>query len=345
MDLSEGVLYLFNKLSRLFLSFGSIFSLTSLICALCFAVLFLVLKRRRRNRPVRIKTIARALFPKRITTSPSHSADIGYFFFGIFVFGLVLGWAVLSYQVLSNVVLDALVNTFGAVQPTALPEFFSRSVITLTLFLAYELGYWIDHYLSHKVPILWEFHKIHHSATVLTPLTVFRVHPIDGLINVNIIAIVMAIANGSANYMFGETAYQYALTDRNVILVVFVHAYVHLQHTHLWISFRGVLGCILLSPAHHQVHHSDNPVHFDKNLGSCLAIWDWLFGTLHIPKKEPEKLHFGIEPARSNDHVIIHGLFGPIYRAALLIGLLFRRKPSRDRASQIEVRGAYDHAK
>ena len=82
--------------------------------------------------------------------------------------------------------------------------------------------------------------------------------------------------------MFGDTAYQYVLSGNNVILVVFIHAYIHLQHSHMWISFRGALGRIFISPAHHQVHHSTNPIHFNKNLGSCLAVWDWLFGTLHV---------------------------------------------------------------
>ena len=50
--------------------------------------------------------------------------------------------------------------------------------MTVTLFLAYELGYWLNHYVPHRVPFLWEFHKVHHSATVLTPLTNFRVHPV-----------------------------------------------------------------------------------------------------------------------------------------------------------------------
>ena len=226
------------------------------------------------------------------------------------------GGAVISYQFISNGVIGLLGATFGAVRPTALPEIASRSAITLTLFLAYELAYWIDHYLSHRVPILWEFHKVHHSANVLTPLTVFRVHPVDSLVFANIVAIVTGTANGSMNYMFGVTTYQYAITDGNILLVLFVHAYVHLQHTHLWIPFRGVLGRILQSPAHHQIHHSDNPAHFNKNLGSCLAIWDWLFGTLHIPKKEPEKLSFGIEPGHGDVHSLAHSLVDPVLRAA-----------------------------
>jgi sterol desaturase/sphingolipid hydroxylase (fatty acid hydroxylase superfamily) len=329
VNVLDGLSYLFNKLNTLFLSAGSIFSITSLACAFIAAVIFVVLQRRRKNRPIRIGTITRALFPKRITGSPSHSADIGYFFFGVFVFALILGFGVLSYQLLTNAVVDGLVAVFGAVKPTSLPDLVSRSVITVILFLAYELAYWIDHYLSHRVPILWEFHKVHHTATVLTPLTVFRVHPVDMLLHANITAVVLAIANGSANYLFGKTTYQYALTDSNVILVLFIHAYIHLQHTHLWISFRGVLGCILLSPAHHQVHHSRNPIHFNKNLGSCLAIWDWLFGTLHIPKKEPEALSFGVEDAGHHAHSMAHSLAAPFYRALLAAGRMLPKWPAR----------------
>ena len=333
VDLSEGVIYLFNKLSRVFLSVGSVFSLTSLLCALSIAIVFVVLKRRQKNRPIRITTITRALFPRRITASPSHAADVGYFFLGIFVFGLILGWAVLSYQVLTNALIELLVTTFGKVEPTSSPEIVSRSVITLVLFLAYELAYWLHHYFMHRVPLLWEFHKVHHTASVLTPLTIFRVHPVDTVLHSNVTAIVMAAANAVASYLFGKTTYQYAVTDTNVMLVLFIHAYVHLQHTHLWISFRGILGCIFLSPAHHQVHHSNNPVHFNKNMGSCLAIWDWLFGTLYIPRKEPEQLSFGVEQDEPHTHTITGGLLTPLYRTFLHIKPVFDRG-SHARAAQ-----------
>jgi len=155
--------------------------------------------------------------------------------------------------------------------------------------LAYELGYWFNHWLSHKVRLLGEFHKVHHNAEVLTPLTNFRVHPVCTWVFTNILAVSAAVANGFGNYMFGETAYQ--LSDTNIILVLFIHAYV--QHSHMWIAFRGVLGRIFVSPAHHQVHHSANPKHFNKNFGSCLALWDWMFGTLYAPEKTREPLTFG----------------------------------------------------
>jgi sterol desaturase/sphingolipid hydroxylase (fatty acid hydroxylase superfamily) len=194
------------------------------------------------------------------------------------------------------------------------------------LFLAYELGYWFNHWLSHKVPVLWEFHKVHHNAEVLTPLTNFRVHPVYSFIFANILAFAAAVANGLGNYMFGDTAFQYALSDNNIILVLFIHAYVHLQHSHLWITFQGVWGRLFCSPAHHQVHHSDDPKHFNKNFGSCLAIWDWMFGTLYVPEKQREKLTFGLA-GEPDAHTVKGELVDPLVKAAGHLKPLARAAP------------------
>jgi sterol desaturase/sphingolipid hydroxylase (fatty acid hydroxylase superfamily) len=315
VDLSPGVQFFIGQFGKLFFSLGSHFSLTSLAAALGFAMLWLVIKRVQRGRRIRLRTLWRALFPHRITSSRSNYADAGYLFFNVFVFGIVLGWAILSYQFLSNAIIAGLVVTFGPVAKTALPTIVERGIVTVLLFLAYEFGYWFNHWLSHRVPVLWEFHKVHHTATVLTPLTNFRVHPIYALIFANILAVSTGVTNGVANYMFGETAYQYAFSDTNIILVFFIHTYVHLQHTELWIPFSGALGRLFVSPAHHQVHHSNNPIHYDSNFGSCLAVWDWMFGTLYVPGKQPEKLSFGVDPDRPNAHTISGELIDPILHA------------------------------
>ena len=315
MDFSAGIAFFFGQLGRLFFSLGSHFSLTSLIVALVVSALYFARQRHRRGRRIRLKTIARALFPRRIMRSRSNQADIFYLFFNVFMFSVLFGWAVLSYQFISNGIVAGLIALAGPVTPSTWPPYVTRSIITAMLFLAYELGYWFNHWLSHKVPVLWEFHKVHHTAEVLTPLTNFRVHPIYGWIFANVLAVSAAVANGIGNYMFGETAYQYAINDTNIILVLFIHAYVHLQHSHMWISFRGVLGRIFVSPAHHQVHHSNNPKHFDKNFGSCLALWDWIFGTLYVPAKEREPLVFGF-PGNANAHTVKGELVEPFVNAA-----------------------------
>jgi sterol desaturase/sphingolipid hydroxylase (fatty acid hydroxylase superfamily) len=284
LDLSPGIEFFFGQLSKLLLSLGSHFSLTSLGAALLIAALFFAWQRVRRGRKIRARTILRALFPKRILYSKSNQADVAYLIFNVFVFGVVFGWAVLSYQFISNGIIAGLVALLGPVSPSTLP-------------------------------VLWEFQKVHHTAEVLTPLTNFRVHPVYTWIFANILAFSAAVANGFGNYMFGDTAYQYALSDTNIILVLFIHVYVHLQHSHMWIAFRGVLGRIFVSPAHHQVHHSADPKHFNKNFGSCLALWDWIFGTLYVPEKEREPLTFGFAD-HPNAHTVKGELVEPLVNAA-----------------------------
>ncbi len=315
MDFTAGLEFFFGQIEHLFLSVGSHFSLTSLGAALAFSALFFAWQRIKRGRRVRLKTIWRAMFPRHIVASKSNQADIGYLFFNVFVFSLVFGWAVLSYQFISNGIISGLVALIGPATPSSLPPYVARSIITVMLFLAYELGYWFNHWLSHKVPLLWEFHKVHHTAEVLTPLTNFRVHPVYTWVFANILALSTAIANGLGNYLFGDTTYQYALSDTNIIMVLFIHAYVHLQHSHMWIAFRGLAGRIFVSPAHHQVHHSDNPKHFDKNFGSCLALWDWMFGTLYVPQKEREPLSFGFAD-RPDAHTFKGEMIDPLIAAA-----------------------------
>ena len=87
------------------------------------------------------------------------------------------------------------------------------------------------------------------------------------------LAVPAAVINGVGSHVLGDTAYQYALSGTNIMLVVFIHI-VHLQHAHMWISFGGAVG--RNQPRASPGHHSTNPVHFNKNLGSCLAVQDWL---------------------------------------------------------------------
>jgi sterol desaturase/sphingolipid hydroxylase (fatty acid hydroxylase superfamily) len=315
VDIVADIEFFFGQIWRLLFSLGSHFSLTSLTAALVVATLFFVWQRWKRGRRVRFKTIMRALFPRHIVQSKSNQADIGYLLFNVFVFGLMSGWAVLSYQSVTNGIIEVLVSLFGQPTPSSLPVYATRAIITVMLFLAYEWGYWFNHWLSHKVPLLWEFHKVHHTAEVLTPLTNFRVHPVYAWVFSNILAFSAAIANGFGNYLFGDTAYQYALQDTNIILVLFIHTYVHLQHSHMWIAFTGTLGRIFVSPAHHQVHHSGNPKHFNKNFGSCLALWDWIFGTLYVPSREREALTFGF-PDHRDAHTVKGELVLPLVKAA-----------------------------
>jgi sterol desaturase/sphingolipid hydroxylase (fatty acid hydroxylase superfamily) len=313
MQLVGGVMaFIAGKLVALVLSPGT-FSLASLVSALCVAILFLGLKRR--GRPLRLRVLLRALFPRRLRRSRSTRADVAFFFFSFFLVGILFGWAVMSMHMIDNVTNQVLSAAFG-VQPARLSGWTAAGLMTAVLFVAYELGYWIDHYLSHNVPFLWEFHKVHHTAEVLSPLTNFRVHPIDTIVFNNILAGVMGVAGGLAHFLLGRSASPLTIADSNVIVLAFFFLIGHLQHTHFWIAFTGPWGRIILSPAHHQIHHSTDPAHFNKNLGSFLAIWDWMFGTLCMPSKARQKLDFGVEPKGQDAHTVRGGLVAPVLRAA-----------------------------
>ena len=55
-------------------------------------------------------------------------------------------------------------------------------LFTISYFVLDDLTKFITHALMHKIPLLWEIHKTHHSARVLTPMTIFRTHPLEGVI-------------------------------------------------------------------------------------------------------------------------------------------------------------------
>jgi sterol desaturase/sphingolipid hydroxylase (fatty acid hydroxylase superfamily) len=308
-------------LLRLLLSPGSTFSAFSLAAALVFAVATIALRRRARGRHTSLKLLRRALFPRWLVRSASTRADLGFWLLNTMATGIMIGWAALSFPAVAHWTDAALVALLGAPPAPFLPLPGVVAIETFTLFLAYEFAYWLDHYLSHEIPFLWEFHRVHHTAETLSPVTVFRVHPVDSLVFYNITVLVMAPISAVAGFLLGTGGHDLKLDGTNVIVLAYIFLTFHLQHSHIWIAFTGPLGRIFASPAHHQIHHSSDPDHFGRNLGAGLAVFDWLFGTLRIPLRQPERLIFGVEPSQHAPHTIGGGLITPFVRAVRTIRL------------------------
>jgi sterol desaturase/sphingolipid hydroxylase (fatty acid hydroxylase superfamily) len=305
--------FLLATLAKTFLSLGSNLSIASLLSALWIAIAFLLVSRRPGKKNITHKVMRRALFPRWFHL-PSFRADVVLLLLNLFAFGVLFGWTVVSSGFISNGVAAALSRAFGPARDLGLDGRVGRSIMTVSLFLTYELAYWFDHYLSHRVPVLWEFHKVHHTAEVLSPITNLRVHPVDSIVFYNILGAFLGTTGGVLKYMhFGNP---FVVGGTNAILVAFIFLTVHLQHSHVWIPITGPLGRVILSPAHHQIHHSDNPIHFDKNFGGCLALWDWVFGTLHMPERRRERLRFGIQERTRKHHTIVGCLITPFVRAS-----------------------------
>jgi len=320
---------------------GSIFSLPQLVVAFIIALAFLTHRQIRRRGSVRPSAILRATFRRGIVLNRSTYADLFYAFVNTFAVSGLIGWALISGLGVSSWVTHSLRSAFGGHAPSAAPDWLLRAGNTFLLFIAYEFAYYVDHYLMHKIPFLWEFHKVHHTAEVLTPLTVFRVHPVDTLIFANIAAIIVGFTNGAFAYSIGKSVGMFQVDGSNIITVVSLFLLSQLQHSQFWIPITGLGGRIVLSPAHHQIHHSTDPAHYDTNLGSSLAIWDWMFGTLFIPAKESPRLRFGVVGGGSDPHRISGLMIDPTINAFRAL------RPAWDRVARTFARRnalAGDHA-
>jgi sterol desaturase/sphingolipid hydroxylase (fatty acid hydroxylase superfamily) len=295
---------------------GSQFSIWSLGCALLISLLFIARRQHRRGRKFRLRPILRVVLPRRLFRGASIRADAGFFLLNNFAAGALIGWALFSFAGIQHAAQLALTAMFGPAHQR-LPPLPAELLQTGAMFLAYEFAYWFDHWLKHKVPFLWEFHRVHHTAETLTPATVYRVHPIDTLVFYDIAVVIMASTNAAIAQMTGLPGHGITFGGSNILTLGGIFLLGHLQHSHMWIAFTGRLGRILLSPAHHQIHHSDNPAHYGKNLGSSLAIFDTLFGTLVVPEKRRQNLVFGVraEAGERGPHTITGGLVTPFVRA------------------------------
>ena len=97
----------------------------------------------------------------------------------------------------------------------------------------------------------------------------------------------------------------------NLITFTFYLVGYNLRHSHIWVAYPQWISHILISPAMHQIHHSAERRHFDKNLGYHLAIWDRLAGTLYIPEGR-ETFALGIGPEGKRIRGVTASLIQPV---------------------------------
>lgn len=295
--------YLLVRLVGVLANPASGFSLISLLGAFGIAIAFLLA--RRGGRPLKFKVLLRALFPRRLAGASSR-VDIAFALWSVFASGLVFALAVVSAGVVAQGVEGAL-SAFPSPRP-ALPAWACQGIATVALYLTYEVAYWSFHFACHKIPAIWAFHKVHHAAETLSPLTVARIHPVEAILFGNYLALCLGVTGGLLNFGFGEAMAPFGTQGANAIKTAILLSIFHLQHSELWIPATGRLGRLILSPAHHQIHHSADPAHFDRNFGFVLAIWDRMAGTLYVPEKTREPIRFGV-PYEGYDH---HGVKGAL---------------------------------
>lgn len=242
----------------------------------------------------------RRIFDRRVFFSGSAIADYKIFLINrIFTFFI-------SPMLLSQVAIATgiyfFLHSLDFLNPAAFTGVNQATVVvlfTLTLFLFDDFSKYLVHRWMHRFPVLWALHRVHHSATELTPVTVYRVHPLEGVLYTLRGVVVQGVTIPTFYYLFGSAVSLYTVVGVNVLVFIFHVSGSNLRHTHISISYWPWLEHLLISPAQHQLHHSVAERHFDKNFGAALAIWDWMFRSLHLSSGEGE-LVFGLDASEGS---------------------------------------------
>lgn len=161
------------------------------------------------------------------------------------------------------------------------------SQLLLSVMLYDFTTYWI-HRASHKVPLLWRLHRVHHSDTSMDSSTTFRFHPLE-------LVLIYQTGNIVTAGLFGTDVTSMAL------YYFIIYIFFFLEHSQLsypkWLN--KTFGVVFVMPDHHRVHHHQEQHYTDSNFADILIVWDRLFGTFKTPPSEPIK--YGLKEFDSDD--------------------------------------------
>jgi sterol desaturase/sphingolipid hydroxylase (fatty acid hydroxylase superfamily) len=178
------------------------------------------------------------------------------------------------------------------------------AMIMAPLFIHDCWFYW-SHRIEHKVPILWEFHKIHHSDERMNTSTWARDHFLQeswrSFFSVFTLGLIVDLSLREA----GEAALY--STMFLVGLSMFYHSAIRVQLP--W------LDRVLVTPQVHRIHHSVDTEHHNRNFADALPIFDIVFGTYYRPARE-EFPATGLGPDSPAPRSLFSAQFGPVLAVA-----------------------------
>ena len=198
--------------------------------------------------------------------------DTFYMFFNFFLLNLIVliflsnATEQLFNDLLSFINID--LSDFQLLDLNALP--FGLGL--LIFFLISDFVQWNTHRLLHRVPFLWNFHKLHHSVKEMGFAAHLRYHWMEPVVYKSILYIPLAIIGGFE-------------VEQVAIVHFFALTVGHLNHANLGWDY-GMLKYVFNNPKMHIWHHAKElPKHvsFGVNYGLTLSLWDYIFKTNYIP--------------------------------------------------------------
>ncbi len=190
-----------------------------------------------------------------------------YMFFNFFLFSLI------GYNAVSNVFVELFndfLGLFGITNLVALSvASFPKWAQLLTLFILRDFIQWNIHRLLHRVPTLWEFHKVHHSVKQMGFAAHLRYHWMENIVYRTLEYIPLG--------MIGFGIYDFFAVH------IFALSIGHFNHSNVKLPL-GPFKYIFNNPQMHIWHHAKElPNKYGVNFGISLSIWDYLFKSDYIP--------------------------------------------------------------
>lgn len=263
----------------------------------------------------------RSFFSPKVWMHSSAQMDYRLLFTNAFVKTALWGSFALS-AIAIVVFTDSVLRTvFGELSALQWSTWKITLLYTLVLFVGLDASRYLLHRLMHKIPFLWHFHQVHHSAEVLTPLTVYRVHPVESFLYGMRGALATGLITGVFWYLFHGQASQAELLGVNAIGITLNALGANLRHSHVWLSY-GSFEAFFISPAQHQMHHGIDPDKAQVNYGAFLSLWDKLGNSLSFATNDQRPEAFGL-PSDELNHKpdsVLSAYLGPIRSCAEQLG-------------------------
>ncbi len=280
----------------------------------------------RRNDALPASSFRAFLFPRHVYRHPSAVLDYRFYIVSTLLKAVLWVPILTGIGLLGQKMMKAFLIGYATWEPpTTLPLAYLFGAV-LGFYLLHDFINYCAHVLLHKVPLLWSFHQVHHSAEVMTPITAHRAHPMEFFVTAVLQAPVVGLAFVFYQDISAHELEATAIFGISIVSFMYGLSGFHLQHSHLPISYGPLLNRFIVSPIQHQVHHSIDPRHRNKNFGVKFAVWDVLFGTLYVPR-EPETLQVGLPDADPREFSTVRKLFFLPFAKAFggLVTLPYRR--------------------
>lgn len=222
--------------------------------------------------------LLQTLFPRR-SLADKHSNQKPYYRLLnnllLFAFNAVVSRVLLALS-LVTVAVKAQQQELGLFNQFQLPEFVAVVICILLLDLAI---YW-QHVFTHKIPILWRLHKVHHADSAMDVTTALRFHTIELLLSF--------VYKACLVVLLGVPVLAVAVFE---FLMLVSPAFNH-SNLRLPLGFDRLLRVVLVTPDMHRVHHSVIKEEQNTNYGFFLSCWDFFFGSY---RPQPEYGHQQME--------------------------------------------------